>query len=103
MDDPASSFLLLFQNAEAAASPTFGGVVVDFALIFVIVALNAFFVASEFALVSSRRPRIQSLADSGSSSAAAVLRLLDNPTVFISAVQLGVTLASLALGWLGEP
>jgi CBS domain containing-hemolysin-like protein len=103
MDDPASSFLLLFQNAEVSAPLTLGGVVLDFAIIFVIVGLNAFFVASEFALVSSRRPRIQTLADAGNNSAAAVLRLLENPTLFISAVQLGVTLASLALGWRGEP
>jgi len=103
MDDPASSFLLLFQNAEAAASPTVASVFLDFAVIFLIVGLNAFFVASEFSLVSARRQRIQSLADTGNSGAAAVLRLLDNPTLFISAVQLGVTLASLALGWRGEP
>jgi len=103
MDDPASSFLLLFQNAETAASLTVVGVFLDILVIFFIVGLNAFFVASEFSLVSARRPRIQSLADTGNSGAAAVLRLLDNPTLFISAVQLGVTLASLALGWRGEP
>jgi CBS domain containing-hemolysin-like protein len=103
MDDPASSFLLLFQNAEATASPSFWGVVWEFLLIIAFVGLNAFFVASEFALVSSKRPRIQTMADAGSGGAAAALRLLSNPTLFISAVQLGVTLASLALGWIGEP
>jgi len=103
MDDPASSFLLLFQNAEPAATPTLGGVFFDFLLIFFFVGLNAFFVASEFALVSSRRPRIQTMADTGNTGAIAALRLLDNPTLFISAVQLGVTLSSLALGWIGEP
>jgi CBS domain containing-hemolysin-like protein len=105
MDDPASSSLLFFlQNTESVASITFSDVVVDLLIIFLIVSLNAFFVASEFALVSVRRTRIQKVADEGTSrGAAAVLRLLDNPTQFISAVQLGVTLASLALGWLGEP
>jgi CBS domain containing-hemolysin-like protein len=103
MDDPASSFLLLFQAAEVSVSPTFWGIVGDFLLVFFFVALNAFFVASEFALVSSRKTRIQSLADGGSGGAAAALRLLANPTLFISAVQLGVTLSSLALGWIGEP
>jgi CBS domain containing-hemolysin-like protein len=68
-----------------------------------LVGANAFFVASEFALVSVRRTRMETRAASGSSRARAVLRLLDNPTFFISAVQLGVTLASLALGWIGEP
>src|SRR5947208_1871083 len=105
MDDPASSILLLFlQTTEPVASISVSEAVVDVFIIFVIVALNAFFVASEFALVSVRRTRIQKLADEGTSGgAAAVLRLLGNPTRFISAVQLGVTLASLALGWRGEP
>ncbi len=103
MDDPASSILLFLQNTESVASITLTEVLVKFALIFVVVGLNAFFVASEFALVSARRARVQTLADEGSSGALAVLRLLDDPTLFISAVQLGVTLASLALGWVGEP
>src|SRR6266576_5584381 len=68
-----------------------------------LVAANAFFVASEFALVSVRKTRLESRATAGSKRALAALRLLGNPTFFISAVQLGVTLASLALGWLGEP
>src|SRR5215468_1727167 len=68
-----------------------------------LIATNAFFVASEFALVSVRRTKLETRANNGSKGARAALRLLDNPTRFISAVQLGVTLASLALGWLGEP
>ncbi len=104
MDDPASSsFLLFFQNNDSAASISLGEVVVSIIVIFVVVGLNAFFVASEFALVTVRRTRIQKLAEEKRGGALAVLRLLDDPTRFISAVQLGVTLASLALGWLGEP
>ncbi|HEY0459509.1 MAG TPA: hemolysin family protein [Pyrinomonadaceae bacterium] len=68
-----------------------------------IVLINAFFVASEFSLVSARKTRLETHAAEGSKGAAAALRLLENPTLFISAVQLGVTLASLALGWVGEP
>jgi len=68
-----------------------------------LIATNAFFVASEFALVSVRRTKLETRANNGSKGARAALRLIDNPTVFISAVQLGVTLASLALGWIGEP
>jgi CBS domain containing-hemolysin-like protein len=68
-----------------------------------LVATNAFFVASEFALVSVRRARLEVRAAAGSKNARAALRLLDNPTIFISAVQFGITLASLALGWIGEP
>src|SRR6476660_9384410 len=68
-----------------------------------LVATNGFFVASEFSLVSVRRARVEARAAAGSKNARAALRLLNNPTVFISAVQLGITLASLALGWIGEP
>src|SRR6266852_1769388 len=68
-----------------------------------LIATNAFFVASEFALVSVRRTRLETRANNGSRGARAALRLLDKPTIFMSAVQLGVTLASLALGWIGEP
>lgn len=103
MDDPASSILALFQNSETAGGITLTKALLEFLLIFFIVGLNAFFVASEFALVSVRRTRVQKLADEGRGGAAAALRLLDDPTLFISAVQLGVTLASLALGWVGEP
>ncbi|HQR38915.1 MAG TPA: hemolysin family protein [Blastocatellia bacterium] len=63
---------------------------------------NGFFVASEFALVTVRRPRIEALAEKGSRTAQAVQRLQSDPTTFISATQLGITLASLALGWIGE-
>ena len=68
-----------------------------------LIATNAFFVASEFALVSVRRTKLESRASGGSKAALSALRLLEKPTIFISAVQFGVTLASLALGWIGEP
>lgn len=67
-----------------------------------LVAANAFFVAAEFALVAVRRSRIQVLADEGGRSARTTLRLLDNLDEAISATQFGITLASLALGWVGE-
>src|SRR5207237_3360335 len=78
-------------------------VITNFVIVAVLVALNAFFVAAEFSLVSARKQKIQSRADEGSKGAKAALRLLNDPTQFISAVQLGVTLASLGLGWRGEP
>jgi len=68
-----------------------------------LVGTNGFFVATEFALVSVRRARLEARAAAGSKNARAALRLLNNPTIFISAVQFGITLASLALGWIGEP
>ncbi|HEY0324329.1 MAG TPA: hemolysin family protein [Pyrinomonadaceae bacterium] len=73
-----------------------------FAVIFLVIA-NGFFVASEFALVGVRRSRIVTLAQGGDGSAQRLLGLLDNLNAYISATQLGITLASLALGWIGEP
>ena len=64
---------------------------------------NAFFVAAEFALVSIRETRIEQLLASGVPGARAVRRLQQDLDDFLPAVQLGVTLCSLALGWLGEP
>lgn len=72
-------------------------------LVLFLVAVNGFFVAAEFALVGVRRSRIETLAASGKSSAKRLLRLLDNLNAYLSASQLGITLASLGLGWVGEP
>ncbi|HYO98731.1 MAG TPA: hemolysin family protein [Pyrinomonadaceae bacterium] len=72
-------------------------------LVFFLVFANGFFVASEFALVGVRRSRIATLANTGDKRARRLLGLVDNLNAYISATQLGITLASLALGWLGEP
>ena len=79
------------------------GVFLKLLAVVALVVANGFFVASEFALVSVRRTRLEERALGGSRGAQSALRLLDNPTLLISATQLGVTLASLALGWAGEP
>lgn len=68
-----------------------------------LVLANGFFVASEFSLVAVRRSRIEVLAESGNPRAQVLLGLIDNLNLYISATQLGITLASLALGWIGEP
>jgi putative hemolysin len=65
--------------------------------------LNAFFVAAEYGLVTARRTRITELRDQGNKRARLVLRITANPPRFIAAMQLGVTLTSLAIGALGEP
>src|ERR671914_458297 len=72
-------------------------------IVFLLVFANGFFVASEFALVGVRRSRIAALASGGDRRAKRLLELVDNLNAYISATQLGITLASLALGWLGEP
>jgi putative hemolysin len=79
------------------------GLLVGILAIFVLVATNGFFVAAEFGLVKVRQTRIDELAAEGKRVAKVVqdeLRHLDN---YIAATQLGITLASLALGWIGEP
>lgn len=68
-----------------------------------LVAANAFFVLSEFAIVKVRRTRLKELAVQGSGSAKAALDIVHHLDTYLSANQLGITLASLALGWLGEP
>ena len=72
-------------------------------LVLVLVLANGFFVASEFALVGVRRSRIQVLAANGDVRAQRLVALLDNLNAYISATQLGITMASLALGWIGKP
>ena len=69
----------------------------------VLVLANGFFVAAEFALVSVRRTRITELVAQGNLGAKWVEKALENPDRVIAATQLGITLASLGLGWVGEP
>jgi CBS domain containing-hemolysin-like protein len=76
---------------------------INLLLVVFLVLANGFFVASEFALVGVRRTRIASLAASGDKRASRLLGLVDNLNAYISATQLGITLSSLALGWIGEP
>jgi len=103
MDEPASylSTLFLTDTPEIHLSAT--GIVLRLLAVLLLVGANGFFVGSEFALVSVRRPRLEARAAAGSKRAQAALRLLGNPTLFISATQMGITVASLALGWIGEP
>ncbi len=74
----------------------------QFLLISILISLNALFVATEMALARVRRIHIEQLADEGNKSARLVLNHLDNPERFISACQLGITLATLVLGAVGE-
>jgi len=73
------------------------------ALALVFVALNAFFVAAEFGLVAARRSRIDQLAGQGVRRAAVAQSAMRELNVMLSACQLGITFASLGLGWIGEP
>ena len=75
----------------------------QFVAVAMLILANAFFVAAEFALVSIRDTRIEQLLAAGVPGARAVRLLQQDLDDFLPAVQLGVTLCSLALGWLGEP
>jgi len=72
-------------------------------LIFLLVAANAFFAAAEFSLVSVRDTRIQQLIAAGRIGARIVQRLHQNLDEVVNGVQLGITMVSLTLGWIGEP
>ncbi len=72
-------------------------------LVVILVMINGFFVAAEFSLVSVRKTRIAEQVARGDPAAKAVQKAIADPTRFIAATQLGVTLASLGLGWIGEP
>jgi CBS domain containing-hemolysin-like protein len=72
-------------------------------LLLVLIALNGFFVAAEFALVRSRRSRLEALTKDGDRRAGRVLHQIEHIDEYLSACQVGITLASIGIGFLGEP
>jgi CBS domain containing-hemolysin-like protein len=70
---------------------------------FLLVLVNAFFVTAEFALVKIRKTRLEELSLQGNKRAELALKIVTSFDTYLGATQLGITLASLALGWLGEP
>ncbi|MCK5408596.1 MAG: HlyC/CorC family transporter [Candidatus Krumholzibacteria bacterium] len=72
-------------------------------LVLLLVGANGFFVAAEFALVKIRLSEIRASAESGSKPARMVVNIVEHLDAYLSACQLGITLASLGLGWVGEP
>ena len=73
------------------------------AAVLVLVLLNGFFVMAEFALVGARRSKLAAMAEAGDRGARRAQRAVADLDRYISGTQLGITLASLALGWIGEP
>jgi len=84
---------------SSQTGPIIGGL----ASIVLLVLANAFFVAAEFALVGARRTRLEEMIRAGDRKAILARRALQSLDRYISATQLGITLASLGLGWVGEP
>jgi CBS domain containing-hemolysin-like protein len=72
-------------------------------LLLVLIVVNGLFVSAEFALVRSRRSKIEQLASEGARGASTVLEELDRIDEYLSACQLGITMASIGIGFLGEP
>jgi CBS domain containing-hemolysin-like protein len=85
---------------EPAESPP---IILGLLAVVVLVLANAFFVAAEFALVGARRTRLDEMARAGNRRARLARRAVQSLDRYISATQLGITLASLGLGWIGEP
>lgn len=80
-----------------------GTIALKLFVVLVLVALNGFFVAAEFALVKVRSSQLDPLAEEGNRRAELARRITGQLDAYLSACQLGITLASLGLGWLGEP
>jgi CBS domain containing-hemolysin-like protein len=95
------NFLALLQGPAEQISG--GAIATRLGIVLLLVGLNAFFVASEFALVAVRRSRIDEMAADGDRKARKVGEALDHLDRYIAGTQLGITIASLALGWVGEP
>jgi CBS domain containing-hemolysin-like protein len=76
---------------------------IRFAAVLALVLANGFFVAAEFSLVTVRKTRVDQLIAEGNRMARAVREAISNPERYIAATQLGITMASLGLGWIGEP
>ncbi|MFD2616471.1 hemolysin family protein [Terrilactibacillus laevilacticus] len=72
-------------------------------IIFILIALTAFFVAAEFAIVKVRRSKIEQLVAEGNKRALAAQKVITHLDEYLSACQLGITVTAMGLGWLGEP
>src|SRR3989304_2033242 len=83
--------------------PSVTSVLLRLGAVLALVAADGMFGAAEFAIVSVRRTRLIPLIERGSKRARRVLRAAEKPDAFIAATQLGITMASLGLGWIGEP
>ena len=79
------------------------GIGINLVAVVLLLIANGFFVAAEFSLVKARNFRLDTLAKQGSASAKMTLRIQANLESYLAACQLGITMASLGLGWVGEP
>jgi CBS domain containing-hemolysin-like protein len=99
--NPLRFFPLFRLEWEAKRKPGMISLIKAFVIVGLVL-LNAFFVAAEYALLSVRRSRLEQLAEEGDTRAPLVLALLADVGLLFSGIQLGITVASLLMGWLGE-
>ena len=78
-------------------------IVFNWVIVFLLLLVNAFFVGAEFAIVRARKNRIEQMEKDGNIDAKLALKALDDVNFFIAAVQVGVTIASIGIGWFGSP
>lgn len=102
-EPPSYLFSLVVESGVPIAPLSATAIILKILIVLLLVAANGFFVAAEFALVGVRRSRIEARAAAGNRSAKRLLGLLNNLNAYLSASQLGITLASLGLGYAGEP
>ena len=80
-----------------------GIIISNWLIVFILLLVNGFFVAAEFAIVRARRTKIEQLTKDGNVDAKLALKALEDMNFFIAAVQVGVTIASIGIGWFGSP
>jgi CBS domain containing-hemolysin-like protein len=95
--------VLVLVAAEAIDPPSMVVAATSMIAVLGLVALNGFFVAAEFSLVAARRSKLDEMIAQGDRAARTVQTALQHLDRYIAATQLGITIASLALGWIGEP
>jgi CBS domain containing-hemolysin-like protein len=103
MDEPASLLFLFFLAEDGATESSLQIILLKILSVIILVFINGFFVAAEFAIVAVRKSRVETMAADGTAAAKRLLDILNNLNPYLSASQLGITLASLGLGALGEP
>ncbi len=95
--------LLVLVAAQAAEPPSMAAAASSLFAVLGLVAVNGFFVAAEFSLVAARRSKLDEMIAKGDRRAKVVQGALQHLDRYIAGTQLGITIASLALGWIGEP
>ena len=85
------------------SDPDLSIIILNWIIVFFLLLVNAFFVAAEFAVVRARKAKIEQLTKEGNVDAKLALKALEDVNFFIAAVQVGVTIASIGIGWFGSP